>query len=178
MAPDPFDVLGLEPRFDLDPARVQRAYLERSGVLHPDRAGDALTASGAASADLNAARRALADPEQRAAALLARLGGPGRGQERSLLEGFLAEMLAVGEHIEQARAARDAGALQGWAAWADERRRGHVDTVARLFGGLGTPPAPGDLTRIRRELNAWRYTERLIEQIEAPEGSAGAGGAG
>jgi molecular chaperone HscB len=34
---NPFAVLGLDARFDLDPQAIERAYFEKSKELHPDR---------------------------------------------------------------------------------------------------------------------------------------------
>ena len=39
-------------------------------------------------------------------------------------------------------------------------------TVNRLFDALGERPDAPALAAIRRELNAWRYIERLIEQLD------------
>lgn len=157
MVPDAFDLLGLEPRFDLDPAEVQRAFLAQSARLHPDRqTGDELAA-----ARLNTARQTLADPEQRATALLLRLGGPSKEQDRTLPDGFLPAMMEARERLEDARAARDAAAVDAWLEWAEGRRREHVAQVSGLFAGQ-----PVDVRAVRRELNAWRYIERMIEQID------------
>lgn len=173
MAADPYDILGLEPAFDIDTAALQRAYLERSAAIHPDHAGEG---SGDAAAALNEARRTLDDPEQRAEALLRRLGGPGRDQDRSLPPGFLQEIMALREQIEEELASGDPARADHWDRWARQRRRGHIAEVARLFREyLGAADGRGDpslLAAVRRELNVWRYTERLLEQID-PERAAG-----
>lgn len=172
MAADPFDILGLDPAFDIDAAALQRAYLERSAALHPDHAGED---SGAEAAALNEAKRTLEDPERRAEALLRRLGGPARDQDRSLPPGFLQEIMTLREQIEEEVASGDPAKIDHWERWARERRRGHIAEVSRLFreylaaGGKGDPALLG---AVRRELNVWRYTERLLEQID-PERSVG-----
>src|SRR5262245_47105293 len=111
MLPDPFDTLGLEPRFDLDPGALQTAWLRRSASVHPDAigrggGGGSADAGGPpdpesdAAAQLNLARQTLENPESRADALLRRLGGPTREQERSLPPGFLAEIMSIREEID------------------------------------------------------------------------------
>lgn len=161
---DPFDALGLPARFDLESAAVERAYLARAARLHPDIArGDPDAARR--SAELNEARRVVGEPELRANALLARLGGPAKEQEKSLPPGFLMEMMEVRESIDGVLASGDRAARSTWDAWAAERRRGHIETVGALFARLSGPPEPGALRAIRTELNAWRYTERLLEQL-------------
>src|SRR5262249_4446136 len=86
---DPFDVLGLPARFDLPPAEVQAAYLARSRTLHPDALGSESTEDGVRAAELNDAKRVLENPETRAEALLTRLGGPRKEQDRTLPPSFL-----------------------------------------------------------------------------------------
>lgn len=163
MNPDPFDLLGVAAVFDLDPAELERAYLARSAALHPDlAAGDADVARR--SAVLNQSKRILEDPERRADALLSRLGGPTREKHKALPDGFLAEIMETREAVEEA--GRDPGARARWEAWAEERRREHIAIVSGLFKALGEPPDPAALSAIRTRLNAWRYIERLIEQLD------------
>ncbi len=196
---DPFDQLGLPPTFDLDGAAIQHAYLARAGAVHPDRAASNPTAAhhrheaidpDAAAAALNHARAVLADPEQRAEALLGRLGGPAKDHDRSLPNGFLTEMMSLRESIDAHLTAGDRAAVQTHLDGAEARRARHIRRVGELFrdvlatpsasGPAGSDPATSTLAAIRRELNAWRYIERLIEQVEspggAPPGSPGAGG--
>jgi DnaJ-domain-containing protein 1 len=165
VSPDPFDALGVPAAFDLDRAAIERAYLVRSAALHPDlaRADDEAPRKMAA---LNLARRTLEDPERRAAALLERLGGPSKERDRSLPPNFLAQMMETREEIEGAIASRDPDQRSRWESWAEERRREAIGEVSGLFRRLSNPPAPGELAAIRVRLNAWRYLERLIEQLD------------
>lgn len=163
MPHDSFDMLGLPAVFDLDDSAIDRAYLARAATLHPDLAGEGDEVQARAAA-LNRARDELRDPERRAAALLQRLGGPGKSQDQSLPEGFLMEIMETRERIEEAMRARDPVQRATWTAWAQGQREQYVAAVAGLFR-----TAAGDQTRlreIRRQLNAWRYIERLIEQLD------------
>ncbi len=194
---DPFEALGLPATFALDRATVERAYLARAAAAHPDHAGGGGSGSGQdegerLAAALNAARTTLLDPERRAAALVLRFGG-GRGQggaaDRALPSGFLEAMMEAREQMDADRAAAgDAGAKAAvaarWGVWAEARRRGHIDAVGRLFAEIeagvksSVPATSAGLAAIRREMNAWRYIERMIEQIEgAEDGHDAAGGA-
>jgi DnaJ-domain-containing protein 1 len=161
---DPFETLALPPRFDLDAPSIDRAYLSAIAHSHPDLSGaQADQATQAAAA--NRARQTLADPERRANALLARLGGPGKEQDKSLPDGFLMDIMETREAIEAAIASGEDRSR--WQAWADRQRQSYIDRVRQLFAALpaaDTPPQP--LRDIRRELNAWRYVERLIEQLD------------
>lgn len=166
-APDPFDLLNLPPTFDLDAGALHRAWLSASARLHPDRAGPGTSEMEEAQrlsmlAAINRAKAVLADPIQRAEALLARLGGPLKENDKSLPDGFLMEMLEVREQLEEATANRHPEEITRWEAWAGDRRRDAIERVKRLFES-------GALTDIRQELNAWRYIERMIEQLPPPD---------
>ena len=168
MTTDPFETLGLEPRFDLAEADIQRAYLARAAACHPDLVGaDPERAADAArlSAALNRARALLTAPEDRARALLERLGG-GTGDERELPDGFLMEMMETRMDVEAAVEAGDGEELARWRQWAKTERAGYIERLGTMFAGLGTPPDPDAVQAIRCELNAWRYIERMLEQTK------------
>lgn len=160
---DPFDLLGIPPAFDVDLAALHRAWLAGSARLHPDRLSAGSSESDEAQrlallAALNQSKAVLADPFQRGEALLARLGGASKEADKSLPDGFLIEMLEVRERLEEGVASGDAAAVGTWEAWAGEQRRGAIERVGGLF-------REGALAEVRRELNAWRYIERMIEQL-------------
>jgi molecular chaperone HscB len=158
---DPFDLLGLEPTFHLDRALLERAYLVRAASAHPDASG-----TDGSAAQINEAKRVLEDPERRANALLARLGGPSKEDNRDLPPGFLMEIMETREEMESLAQGDDAEGLARFRELALSRRSGHIDRIGRLFGELASPPTAEGLARIRVELNAWRYAERMIEQIK------------
>lgn len=162
---DPFDILGLDPGYRIDPGGVERRWLGMSATLHPDRARDPVEAAGRL-AMVNRAREVLLDPERRADALLVRLGGPTREQHRSLPEGFLVEIMEIRERAEEARMSRDPGARSEVERWAIDQRRMYDERVAAMFDGLGPSPGIDGLRAIRVELNGWRYIERMIEQLD------------
>ncbi|MDP1663057.1 MAG: iron-sulfur cluster co-chaperone HscB C-terminal domain-containing protein [Phycisphaerales bacterium] len=160
---DAFDLLGLEARFDLTPERVRAAYLARAGAVHPDAVPGG--EDGAAAA-LNAAKTAVSDPETRANLLLARLGGASSDVSRALPDGFLMKMMEAREGMEEAASRRDGAAIERWRGWAERERDGHIARVGALLEAarLGKPTGVG-LSEVRQELNAWRYIERMLEQI-------------
>lgn len=163
---DPFATLGLPARFDLDPGAVERAYLARAAATHPDLADPATAdAAARAAAALNDAKAALLDPESRARALLAHLAPDAPATERDLPEGFLMEIMQTRMAIEEAVQSRDPQAVARWREWAADQRSSSIERLGALFAGLDDPPDPGALAEIRRRLNAWRYIERLLEQL-------------
>jgi molecular chaperone HscB len=159
--PDPFATLGLPRRFDLARREIEAAYLSRAGASHPDVGGTA------GIDDLNRARQTLADPEARADVLLRLLGGPSREDYRGLPPGFLAEILEVRGELELARASGDAGAVERWQEWAEAQRRSHIEAAGAEFSLIDREGAtPARLAALRERLNAWRYIERMLEQVE------------
>ena len=169
MTRNPFQTLGLPERFDLEPAAVERAYLARISALHPDLsgAGDAdPDEQDRLAAALNDAKAELLDAERRAEALLALRGGPGKADDKTLPPGFLMEILKVREEMEAELAADAEAARTKWAAWSAGRRAAHAAELAPLFAAAATPEV---LKQIRRVLNQWRYTERLVERLQGHE---------
>ena len=167
---DPFQALGLTPTFDLDPAQVERAYLARVASAHPDLGLGSDAQSDDAQADeaarLNDARRSLLDPESRASTLLRHFGYT--GEDKSLPDGFLMEIMEVRMEFEQALMDEDAEQIAQWRRWADERRKEWIETIAALFREHSASGDQALLARIKQSLNAWRYIERMIEQGGAP----------
>lgn len=162
-AHDPFALLGLPRRFDLSQDQLESAFLARVSATHPDLAGDEAAVDAAA---LTTAHATLADPEQRAAALLSLLGGPNAAQDRSLPDSYLPEIMQLRAEIEEELAEDPDAARARWTKRADERRDAHIAQVNALFQAHHESPDTALLRAIRTELNAWRYTERLIEQLD------------
>jgi molecular chaperone HscB len=167
-ASDPFELLDLPRRFELDRAALRSAYLQRAARLHPDRFRDPVERAEAArrAAELNDARAILADDERRANALLALLGGPDREDEKTLPDGFLMEIMDVRQEMEAALASGDPAERARFEAWAAEQRTERLEAIAGLFERALASPDQDLLAAIRVELNALRYIERMIEQLD------------
>lgn len=175
---DPFALLGLERRFEIDQRRLQAAYLARAAALHPDRFSDPLAQAEAAerAAAVNDARAALSDPEARANVLLSLMGGPDKDVEKSLPDGFLIEIMETREAMAEALRGGDAEQGRHFQHWADEERTRRLETIGRLFDeaqGSADQARIALLRAIRVELNALRYIERMIEQLDPGFGAAG-----
>lgn len=167
---NPFSLLGLPERFDLSPDQIHAAHLSRVATIHPDlnqqsAPGD-VGDDGDPAAALNDAKRILENPESRANALLRLLGGPSKEADRSLPPGFLMDMMATREAIEAATKSRDSAEADRWRRWADAQRAQYSREISEVFHALPSSPSNADLAAIRTRLNAWRYIERLIEQLD------------
>lgn len=169
---DPFLLLGLPRRFDLEPAEIDAAYLARALESHPDAFGGVAPglAGDDAQAMLNEAKDVLANPERRANTLLELLGGPTKEQNKSLPPAFLAEMMDMREEMESATATNDPSAIAAWRVRGEaERAKWMADAAARFRAvAASAVPSSSELAAIRTALNAWRYIERMIEQLDHP----------
>lgn len=160
---DAFAVLGLSPTFALDPADIERAFLERSKQVHPDRFATAPVADRVAALSqaraLNDAYQVVKKPAARAEYLLARSGVVISDNER-LDPQTIAEVLELREGLELARQREDRTAIATLQRQMQDRRAQAVATLAPLF-------AASDLQAIKRVLISLRYMDRFLEAADA-----------
>lgn len=165
-----FAELGLREHFDLAAADVQRAYLQRIAALGAgDQPGDE-EALAATTERLNLAKATLIDVEARGGALLHLLGGPSAKEDRGLPPELLGEMMDRRSAFDEAQTAGDAKAMEQLRRWAARQREERITKLADLFaaatGHVGIERT-ATLAEVRRQLNAMRYIERMLEQIKA-----------
>jgi molecular chaperone HscB len=172
---DHFERLGLARTFALTPADVERNYLARSREVHPDFHQAASAGSERASTELsallNAAYATLRDPFRRAEYLLQLEGGPGAAEQKEMAPAFLMEMLELRERIEEARGAGSTAA-PGLQQELADRRAALLGEVAEQFARYEALPATGAaraglLVRVRQLLNATRYVQNLLRDLQA-----------
>lgn len=168
-SPDPltaanhFQRLGMPVAFELDPAILQSHYLAAARLTHPDLADpdeESQVQAMEQSAAVNEAYRILSDPTQRAEYLLHLLGGPSAQDDHSLPGGFLDHVLATREQLTEAEAAGHEAAANSLLASVREEAAQRLTAIAQDF----REAAPDSLPRIRRNLNALRYLQRILEQ--------------
>ncbi len=166
---DPFEVLGLEPRFDLDAEELRRALLEASRRWHPDQWVLASAAEQHAAerrmSEVNEAFARLADPIERAAALLERFGHPLRPDRRPDPD-LLAEVFELREEADEA--AHEGGerlrrALDRIAAALADAERALADAFAR-WAAAGHPDA--DVPDVLRALDRVQYLRRTLAALQ------------
>ena len=165
--PDPFQMLGLPPRFDLNQADLHAKFIQASSATHPDRYTDPVQQAQAAerAAEVNQAYAVLSDPERRADALLTLLGGPAKDQDKSLPPALLMDMMEVREQLEQAVADNNQAELDKLRDWADDQRDAHLKMIKNLFADTQDELPAGAAKSIRLELNALRYIQRMLDQM-------------
>ena len=159
---NPFSVLGIEPRFDLDLSAVEKQYLQLARALHPDRyVGCGPSERRAAlekALEVNEAWRTVRDPVRRAEALF-RLRGvsSGDGHEPPTDPLFLMEMLEEQERIQESR---NAALFQRAADSLAQRKVGIEAALACGFADSGA-----DLFPLLATLGSLRYVERLASEL-------------
>src|SRR5262249_53217678 len=183
---DPFETLGVEPRFGLDLEALERRHRDLSKALHPDRyagapAAERRLALGRA-IDVNEAFRVLKDPIRRAEALLRRAGVPvGEISEPRPPPDLLMEMMEAREELSGAARARDLAKVARLAEGMRARQeKGTRRLGARLGAGHdgGRPPMPpgpasaGDPQKMSASLPSLgelRYIRRFLDEVSAIE---------
>jgi molecular chaperone HscB len=171
--PTPFESLGLAPSVRVDTADLRKRLVRASRLTHPDffGAGDQATRALAErnTARLNAAFETLSEPARRADWIVRSLGGPDENAERAMPKAFLVEVLEWNELLEEARAAQTDPALAARLAELEaslrEKRAEALAALDRLLDPL--PPAGSPkLREARAELNAIRYVDRALAELE------------
>jgi molecular chaperone HscB len=167
MMSDPFETLGVEPRFQLDLAALEQRHRDLSRALHPDRyagapAAERRLALGRA-IDVNEAFRALKDPVRRAEALLTRAGVPvGETREPKPSPDLLMEMMELREELAGAGRAKDLARVQKLAEAMRVRQR----AVEQRLGHALSEPDPHPALP---ELGELRYIRRFLDEVSAIE---------
>ena len=164
---NPFSLLGVPERYDLDLVALEKTHRELSRALHPDKyagAGaserrDALQKAVA----VNEAYRLLRDSVSRAEALFRLRGVPvGENVEPKPDPEFLMEMLEQREALAEARAEGDRGKLRSLIEAIEARR-----TAAER--ALGEGFASPDIEGLVAKLGELRFHRRFLEEAEAIE---------
>ena len=164
MSQDPFDLLEVEPRFDLDLALLERRHRDLSRVLHPDRyagrpAGERQQALGRA-IEVNEAFRALRDPVRRATTLLARHGRHTDEADAPKADPMLLmEVMERREALSEARRAKDRDAVRRLSDAVRELAREVESRIAASFGS-----EPPDLARVETLVGELRYHRRFLDE--------------
>lgn len=169
---DAFELLGLPPRFDVDPAELERAFFERSREVHPDRFATApaneRVAALSRSRALNDAYQVLRREVSRAEYLLAREGVTIGDNER-IDPALVMDLLEEREVLAEARQAGELREVERLQAAMRQRRRDALGRVKTLYAGLaaGGEDRARTLAQIKQQLILLRYIDRYLEECDA-----------
>lgn len=169
---DPFDILGVEPRFDLDLRELDQRHRDVSRALHPDRYTGAPPAERrmalGRAIEANEAVRLLRDPIRRAEALLKRTGAAvGETGEPKASPALLMEMMESREELSEAAKKKDLARVKklGEAMTARE-----AATLAALGAAFGSSLLPTQSTAaVLPLLGELRYLKRFLDEVSAIE---------
>ena len=170
---DHFELLGLPRAFAVDGARLEGAYRELQGRVHPDRfaAGSEVERRLAMqwATRANEAYRTLRDPVARARYLL-RLEGFDTGEETntSMPPDFLMQQMEWREAAAEARARRDAAALEALRADIAGEREDMLQLLGRALDQDANYDAGCSLVR------KLRFLEKLDQELDDAIDLAGA----
>lgn len=164
MIDDPFEILGVPWRFDLDESALRSRFLQASAQMHPDRFPDPIEQAEAVEqmSRLTDAYRVLSDPESRARALLRLSGMDDEADKDKLPPDLLMQVMEVREEMEAAIESGDREELDRLRVWASGQREQYLNQLGRLLEGHIDAKAAAE-TRV--QLNALRYMERMLEQM-------------
>jgi molecular chaperone HscB len=169
---DPFEVLHIEPVFDVDLGAVEKRVRDLSRVLHPDRhAGASPTdrrMSLGRAIDVNEAWRVVRDPIRRAEALARRSGVTLTETEgATATPGFLMDFMEQREALSEAKQKGDGKEIERLAASVRAKDVEALRRLSAVFAAAGGDPARlGDVAAIVGEL---RYYRRFLDEIGAIE---------
>ena len=167
---DPFDLLGVEPRFDIDPAIVEQRHRDLSRALHPDRfvgrpASERRLALTRA-IEMNDAWRRIRDPVSRSEALLARYGidaSESSGARAS--PQLLMDMMEQREELAETRASRNKERLSVLTTAMRDREKNVLVSLQNAFSQdpHSAPPLLAELRFVRRYLEESSDAENDIQ---------------
>ena len=173
---DYFDIFGIPPSVDLDPAALEQQFRELSLKLHPDRwahapAKERLVALEK-STSLNEAFRTLKDPVRRAFYLLKQRGvdldREDAGAQKDLPLEFLEEVMSLREALGGLREAGDLAGAQKMAKAVAAQRQGALDEAFSALRSEGTEAT----RKASHALGRVRYFTRFLEEVERMEEEA------
>jgi molecular chaperone HscB len=168
---DYFELFGLPQRYDLDIDELEAKYLAISRNIHPDKfamAGDEMQAFALRGlAAVNRAYDVLRDPTHRAEYMLESAGGHSAAEDRQVPEALLAEIMALREEIEEAKAGGDGEAVESIRDQVLRQKQVIGSEISRLCRDLATVSEESKQT-LRLQLNAMKYVNNLLGHLEAP----------
>ena len=168
---NPFALLGVESRFDLDLGALEKTHRELSRALHPDKFAQANASERRAAlekaAAVNEAWRTLRDPIKRAEALFRMHGiAVGEDNEPKSTPTFLMEVLEMREELAEARQKKDLAKVRklgdAMKLRLQSAQKKLADGFAEKMDPLALLPALGEM----------RVYKRFLDEVDAIEEEA------
>jgi molecular chaperone HscB len=171
---DPFEMLGVERRFDLDLVSLEKRHRELSRALHPDKYAQAGASERRAvlekAASVNEAWRTVRDPIKRAQALFSLAGIlVGDDHEPKSNPAFLMEVLEQREALADARAAKDLAKVRAIGAAMEKRAAETEQKLTAGFAAAGPVLARDAVEPLVPLLGELRFYKRFLDEVSAIE---------
>jgi molecular chaperone HscB len=159
-----FDLFQLPPRFDIDPAALDAAYRDVQGRVHPDRFVNASDAEKRVAMQwatrANEAYQTLRSPEQRARYLCELNGVDLQTESNTAMPmDFLMQQMELREALLEARAAKDAAALDELDAQVRGERKARLAQVGKLLDA-------GDYEAAAQGVRALMFLDRFGDELQ------------
>lgn len=161
-----FKRLGIAASYLVDAGELERNYLEKSRLSHPDHHDEAggLSAEQALreSAALNEAYAIVADPVRRGEHLLALAGGPDAAADKRMPPEFLEAMLEWREEAENPARREDLAKVL------ESEKNKLLERLQHTFVGLNQDASEASIRikDIRQLLNQLRSLRGLLRELE------------
>lgn len=167
---DPFEALGIEPRYDLDLKEVEKRHRELSVALHPDKLGavgpSARREAIERAAQVNEAWRIVKDPIRRAEALFALAGiKVGETNEPKTDQAFLMDMMEMREALAEARDEKNLEKIRALADDAANREKAAKEAISKASAQTDRHL----LVQALPKLGELRFYRRMLEDVSAIE---------
>lgn len=168
---NPFEVLGIEPRYDIDRKEIEKRHRDLSKALHPDKfAQDGASArreSLERAAQVNEAWRIVRDPIRRAEALFTLAGiKVGETNEPKSDQAFLMEMMEMREALSEARETKDLDKVRALAADAEAREAAAKEAIS---AAMDVGNDIDLLSKALPKLGELRFYRRMLEDVSSVE---------
>ncbi|MBX3190096.1 MAG: Fe-S protein assembly co-chaperone HscB [Labilithrix sp.] len=171
---DPFEMLGVARRFDLDLGAVEKVHRELSRALHPDKHVQASASERRAvldkAASVNEAWRIVRDPIRRAESLFDLSGiAVGENNEPKASAAFLMDVLEMREALAEARAHKDVAKVEALAGDVRGRAKKAEAALATGFAATSARPDRAALEKLLPSLGELRFYRRFLDEVSAFE---------
>jgi molecular chaperone HscB len=158
-----FELFQLPPRFDVDPDALDSAYREVQGRVHPDRFVNASDAEKRVAMQwatrANEAYQTLRNPQKRAQYLCEINGVDLQTESNTAMPmDFLMEQMELREALDDARASRDAAALDAIDARLRSERKSRLVQVGKLLDA-------GDYAQAAQGVRALMFLDRFGDDV-------------
>jgi molecular chaperone HscB len=159
-----FDLFQLPARFDIDPARLDAAYRDVQGRVHPDRFVNATDAEKRVAMQwatrANEAYQTLRNPQSRARYLCELNGVDLQTESNTAMPmDFLMQQMELREALDDARAGRDPAALDDLDAQVRGERKARLAQVGTLLDA-------GDYQQAAQGVRALMFLDKFGEDVQ------------